>query len=81
MKEMVRFWDYDAAWLSFVPKEGVSPLSFEELKDMRDQLPENRQFAFAMMSENTVSCENKHGGLFLIRHGYVPNFEFCRSAH
>lgn len=80
MKEMVRLWNYDAEWLKFIPKKGTNPLSLEELKDMRDQLPANRQFGFAMMSGDTVSCENKHGGLLLMKHGYIPNFESSISV-
>lgn len=72
MKEFVRLWNYKVEWLKFVPKKGVSPLNLDELKDMRDKLPENRRFAFTMTSGNVVSCDNKHGGLLLMKHGYVP---------
>lgn len=81
MKEMVRLWNYDVEWLRFIPKEETTPLSLEELKDMRDNLPENRQFGFAMMAGGAVSCENKHGGLLLMRHGYLPVFWSCRSVY
>jgi len=80
MKEMVRLWNYDEEWLSFLPKKGTNPLSLEELKDLRDKLPEDRQFCFAMRLGGVVCCDNKHGGLLLLRHGYIPNFESSISV-
>lgn len=69
----VRLWKYEKQWLEFVP-DGVPPLSFEELKDLRDKLPEAHRFAFAKIGK-TFSCDNRYGGLLLMKHGYIPVFE------
>ena len=75
LKERVVSWNYKRHWLRFVPKDGVTPLTRESLDKKRKELPEYRQFAFAMLSGDVVACENKHGGLLLLKNGYVPDFE------
>lgn len=72
LKEVVRVWNYKAQWLEFVPNDGVPPLSLDDLKDI--QFHSAHPFCFAKTADNAVSCDNKHGGLLLLKHGYLPSF-------
>ena len=72
LKEIVRVWNYKAEWLSFVPKKGENPLTLDELQDIQSQ--SLHPFCFTKNADNVVSCSNKHGGLLLLRHGYLPRF-------